>query len=142
MIKGAHGMAKSLDDSHFTKLDPAWIALGYKEGMSPIENGKSSNIRSPPNAFRRCGAMLMKRLLEQVVSICNGKLNILINNVGTNFRKSTTIECMVEEYSTLIATNFESTYHLCQPSHPLLKASIMGSVEFISSVVGLISLFL
>ncbi|KAF5467346.1 hypothetical protein F2P56_017176 [Juglans regia] len=80
-----------------------------------------------------------ERLLEQVASVFNGKLNILINNVGTNIRKPT-IEYTAEEYSTLMATNFESTYHLCQIAHPLLKASGMGSIVFISSVAGLVSI--
>lgn len=39
-----------------------------------------------------------------------------------------------------MATNFESTYHLCQLAHPLLKASGMGSIVFISSVAGLVSI--
>jgi len=37
-----------------------------------------------------------------------------------------------------MATNFESVYHLCQLAHPLLKASGMGSIVFISSVAGVV----
>lgn len=39
-----------------------------------------------------------------------------------------------------MATNLESTYHLCQLAHPLMKASGAGSIVFISSVAGLVSL--
>jgi len=80
-----------------------------------------------------------ERLVEEVASVFGGKLNILINNVGTNIRKPT-IEFTPEEYSTLMTTNFESTFHLCQLAHPLLKASGMGSVVFISSVAGVVSI--
>ncbi|KAK1441453.1 hypothetical protein QVD17_07359 [Tagetes erecta] len=80
-----------------------------------------------------------QQLLEKVSSVFNGKLNILINNVGTNIRKPTT-EYTAEEYAMLMTTNLESSYHLCQLAHPLLKASGVGSIVFISSVAGLVHL--
>ncbi|KAK9071053.1 hypothetical protein SSX86_009621 [Deinandra increscens subsp. villosa] len=76
-------------------------------------------------------------LVAEVSSLFNGKLNILINNVGTAFRKPT-IEYTAEEYSLLMATNLESSYHMSQLAHPLLKASGVGSIVFISSVAGLV----
>lgn len=44
------------------------------------------------------------------------------------------------EFSSLIDTNLGSTFHMCQLAYPLLKASGMGSVVFISSVSGFVSL--
>jgi len=35
-----------------------------------------------------------------------------------------------------MGTNFESSFHLCQLAHPLLKASGYGSIVFISSTAG------
>ncbi|KAK4764638.1 hypothetical protein SAY86_025728 [Trapa natans] len=78
-------------------------------------------------------------LIETVSSMFNGELNILVNNVGTNIRKPT-IEFSHEEFSHLMCTNFESIFHLCQLTHPLLKASGMGSIVFTSSVSGFVSL--
>ncbi|KAF8397423.1 hypothetical protein HHK36_016339 [Tetracentron sinense] len=80
-----------------------------------------------------------EKLMETVSSVFNGKLNILINNVGTNIRKPT-IEYTTEEFSSLMATNFESLYHLCQLAHPLFKASGIGSIVFISSVAGVVAI--
>ncbi|XP_009796888.1 tropinone reductase homolog At5g06060 [Nicotiana tabacum] len=79
------------------------------------------------------------QLMENVSSAFDGKLNILVNNVGTNIRKPTT-HYTAEEYARLLSTNLESAYHLCQLAHPLLKASGNGSVVFISSVAGLVHL--
>lgn len=59
--------------------------------------------------------------------------------MGTNIRKPT-LEYTAEEYTLLLSTNFESTYHLCQLAHPLLKASGGGSIVFISSVAGLLNI--
>ncbi|WZZ50302.1 hypothetical protein YC2023_050409 [Brassica napus] len=39
-----------------------------------------------------------------------------------------------------IATNLEPAFHFCQLSHPLLKASGYGSIIFISSVAGVVSI--
>uniref|UniRef100_A0A0E0CYK5 Tropinone reductase I n=1 Tax=Oryza meridionalis TaxID=40149 RepID=A0A0E0CYK5_9ORYZ len=81
-----------------------------------------------------------ERLIRDVANRFGGKLDILVNNVGTNIRKPTT-EYSADEYSFLMATNLESAYHLCQLGHPLLKASGSGSIVFISSVAGIVALF-
>ncbi|WKA00983.1 hypothetical protein VitviT2T_019294 [Vitis vinifera] len=62
-----------------------------------------------------------------------------VNNVGTSFRKPT-VDYTAAEYSTIMTTNLESAYHLCQLAHPLLKASGAGSIVFVSSVAGVVSL--
>uniref|UniRef100_A0A5B7B214 Tropinone reductase n=1 Tax=Davidia involucrata TaxID=16924 RepID=A0A5B7B214_DAVIN len=80
------------------------------------------------------------KLIETTVSsLFNGKLNILVNNVGTAITKETT-EFTAEDISTIMGTNFEACYHLCQLAHPFLKASGNGSIVFISSVAGVIAL--
>ncbi|MQM10180.1 hypothetical protein Taro_043070 [Colocasia esculenta] len=80
-----------------------------------------------------------EKLMEKVDAVFSGKLNILINNVGTNIRKPTT-DFTAEEFSFLMSTNFDSAFHLCQLAHPFLKASARGSIVFISSVAGLVAL--
>ncbi|KAF3339799.1 tropinone reductase [Carex littledalei] len=77
-------------------------------------------------------------LITHVSSLFSGKLNILVNNVGTNIRKST-VEYLQEDYSFLMSTNLDSAYHICQLAHPLLKASGSGSIVFISSVAGVLA---
>jgi len=74
-------------------------------------------------------------LFSKVNAHFGGKLNILVNNVGTNIRKPT-VEYTSEEFAFIMATNFESVYHTCQLAHPHLKASGNGSIVFISSVAG------
>lgn len=64
------------------------------------------------------------------------KLDILVNNVGTNIRKKT-VEYDEAEFDFLLNTNLRSTFNLCQAAYPLLKASGQGRVVNISSVAGL-----
>ncbi|KAK7373790.1 hypothetical protein VNO80_07210 [Phaseolus coccineus] len=60
----------------------------------------------------------------------------LINNAGTASTKSL-LDYTGEDVTTLMGTNFESCFNLCQLAHPLLKASGYGNIVFISSVAGL-----
>ncbi|XP_062085036.1 tropinone reductase homolog At1g07440-like isoform X2 [Humulus lupulus] len=78
-------------------------------------------------------------LANKVSSFFDGKLNILINNVGTNIWKPT-VEYTTGDFSFLMKTNLESAYHMCQLAHPLLKASGAANIVFISSVAGVVLL--
>ncbi|RVW49259.1 Tropinone reductase-like [Vitis vinifera] len=71
-----------------------------------------------------------EQLMEKVSSIFNGSL----------ISWKPTVDFTAAEYSTIMTTNLESAYHLCQLAHPLLKASGAGSIVFISSVAGVVSL--
>nr|GFA79668.1 tropinone reductase homolog At5g06060-like [Tanacetum cinerariifolium] len=82
-----------------------------------------------------------QQLIETVSSRFSGKLNILVNNVGTYIKKPTT-EFTEEDYSMIMATNLESCYHISQLAHPLLKASGCGRIVFISSVAGLLNAYI
>ncbi|XP_022145730.1 tropinone reductase homolog isoform X1 [Momordica charantia] len=80
-----------------------------------------------------------EKLMETVSSLFNATLNILVNNAGTMVIKSAA-EITEAELSRVMSTNFEASFHFCQLAHPLLKASGYGSIVFISSVSGLMSL--
>ncbi|XP_047090114.1 tropinone reductase homolog At5g06060-like isoform X3 [Lolium rigidum] len=80
-----------------------------------------------------------ERLVRDAGDRFGGKLDILINNAGTNRKKPTT-EYSAEDYSFVMATNLESAYHLCQLAHPLLKASGSGNIVLITSIAGIVAL--
>ena len=62
-----------------------------------------------------------------------------MNNAGTSAYKSS-LEVTEEELSSVMSTNFEAAFHFSQLAHPLMKASGNGSIVFMSSVAGLMSL--
>ncbi|XP_054797148.1 tropinone reductase homolog At2g29170-like isoform X2 [Prosopis cineraria] len=80
-----------------------------------------------------------QNLITKVSSVFHGKLNILVNNVGTTIKKQTE-EYTAEDFSFFISTNLESAYHMSQLAYPLLKASEAASIIFISSMAGVVSL--
>ncbi|VVA90305.1 unnamed protein product [Arabis nemorensis] len=80
-----------------------------------------------------------EKLMQTVTSVFGGKLDILINNVGA-IRAKPTLDYTADDFSFHISTNLESAFHLSQLSHPLLKASGCGSIVFMSSIAGVVSL--
>ena len=65
-----------------------------------------------------------------------GRLDVLVNNVGTNVRKAAT-DYTTEEYERVISTNLTSAFELTRAAHPLLKRAGGASVVNVSSVSGL-----
>lgn len=72
------------------------------------------------------------------------RLNILVNNVGTNIRKPT-VEYSEDELEFILNTNFKSMFELCKACHPIMKQSgdtgtdsesDMGSIVNVGSVAG------
>ncbi|AEI50935.1 SDR family oxidoreductase [Runella slithyformis] len=66
------------------------------------------------------------------------KLDILVNNVGTNIRKPTT-SYSDDEFNLIISTNLTSAFSLSQALYPLLK-NAKGCIVNVTSVAGLTSL--
>ncbi|XP_057760535.1 DNA mismatch repair protein MSH2 [Arachis stenosperma] len=61
LTKRVLGMAEFLDDSHFTNVESALVALGCKECLLPSESGKSTENRMLCDALTKCGVMLTER---------------------------------------------------------------------------------
>lgn len=64
-----------------------------------------------------------------------GKLDVMVNNVGTNVRKKF-VEYSEEEYRQLFETNLFSMVELTKLCYPMLKSSGSASVINIASVAG------
>ncbi|XP_004303414.1 PREDICTED: tropinone reductase homolog [Fragaria vesca subsp. vesca] len=80
-----------------------------------------------------------EELIKTVSSAFDGKLSILVNNAAIVTLRGTT-DYSLEDFSSMMSSNVESPYHLCQLAHPLLKASGNGSIIFVSSIAGVIAL--
>mmetsp|Transcript_36357 Transcript_36357/g.74118 ORF Transcript_36357/g.74118 Transcript_36357/m.74118 type:complete len:300 (+) Transcript_36357:94-993(+) len=78
-------------------------------------------------------------LRKEVEDRFGGKLDILVNNVGTNIRKKTP-EYSEDDYNFVMKTNLESVFELTKLCYPYLKSSSTkpetSSVVNIGSVAG------
>jgi tropinone reductase I len=62
-----------------------------------------------------------------------GKLDILINNAGTNIRRKA-VDYTIDEYRLIRETNMDAAFEVCRLAHPLLRAAGDASVVNIVSV--------
>ncbi|KAL8517523.1 hypothetical protein ACS0TY_015683 [Phlomoides rotata] len=99
--------------------------------------GKGFNVKG--SVCDLCVRYQREELIKNVSSAFHGKLNILVNNAATTLLKKAS-DHSAEDYERIMSTNLESPYHISQLAYPLLKASGLGSIVFISSVAGGIAL--
>jgi Tropinone reductase 1 len=112
-----------------TKADVnASIAQWRRAGMTIT--GSVCDVSSPDSRAS---------LVAKAAALYDGKVDILVSNVGFNIRKPT-VEFTPEEYRRLMDTNLEASFALCQLFHPLLKRSGNACVLFNSSVASLVSM--
>jgi Tropinone reductase 1 len=78
-------------------------------------------------------------LSKEVELTFGGKLDVLVNNVGTNIRKPT-VDFTAEDYEFIMKTNLQSLFELTRVCYPYLKRSsyekVTSSVINIGSVAG------
>jgi Tropinone reductase 1 len=107
--------------------DPARVAAQVERwrGGGAEAHGLAADLSTPEGR-----AAVIGRLEEM------GRLDALVNNVGTNVRKPA-VEYSTTEYERIISTNLTSAFELTRAAHPLLKRAGGASVVNVSSVSGL-----
>nr|GLL35421.1 tropinone reductase homolog [Ipomoea trifida] len=101
-----------------------------------VERWREKGLKVAGSACDISSRPQREELMEKVANHFNGKLNILVNNAGTIVPKDA-IEFTAEDYTIVMGTNFEASFHLCQLAYPYLKASEKGSIVFNSSAAGI-----
>lgn len=107
------------------------VARTARKGMEERQPGeKIITIASDISTSEGC-----TRVIDFVTSQY-GRLDILVNNVGTNIRKKTN-DYSEEEIDFLFNTNLKSALRMSRQLYPLLKAGVNPSIINISSVAGI-----
>jgi Tropinone reductase 1 len=117
-----------------------FLELGA-EVLVIARNTKSiqGKLKNSANLFTNEGDIsnpAFRQDLAQKISDNWGKLDILVNNVGTNIRKKF-VEYSETEIRQLFETNLFSMMELTRLCHPMLKKSGHASVINIASVAGM-----
>ncbi|CAI9779063.1 unnamed protein product [Fraxinus pennsylvanica] len=102
-----------------------------------LEKWRSKGLKVAGSVCDVSSRVERQKLMESVAQYFDGKLSILVNNAGINMLKEAT-EFTDEDYTYIMGTNFESSFHLSQLAYPFLKASGSGNIVFISSVAGVL----
>jgi 2-deoxy-D-gluconate 3-dehydrogenase len=74
---------------------------------------------------------LMRRTIERF-----GRLDVLVNNAGTNIRRSPQ-DMTLDEWNTVLETNLTSAFLCCRDAYPHLKVSGAGKVINIGSMMSI-----
>lgn len=77
-----------------------------------------------------------RKQLFKTISEKFDKIDILVNNVGTNIRKKS-VEYSYEEYQKILDTNMNSNFEISRFFHPFLRKSWNGCIVNVLSVAGL-----
>ena len=76
-----------------------------------------------------------KRLQSWIIESW-GSLDVLVNNAGTNIRKSTP-DYLEQEYRQVMEVNLMAPFELCRLLYPFLKESKNASIVNIASIAGM-----
>jgi NAD(P)-dependent dehydrogenase (short-subunit alcohol dehydrogenase family) len=79
------------------------------------------------------------RRLESEVSAQLGKVQILVNNAGTNIRKNL-VDFSLEEWRTVMDTNLTSVFLMCRAFVPHMRGTGYGRILSMSSIMSHVSL--
>jgi Tropinone reductase 1 len=119
---GAEVFIVSSNQSNINGAIKSWHDKGFSI------DGCVANLSAPDEACHTIINALQKKW---------GALDILVNNVGINIRKSAE-DYTIDEYTKILETNLTSVFRLSTQLYPLLKKSLQGNIVNIASISGLI----
>jgi tropinone reductase I len=134
LITGAtHGIGKSIAEE-FLKLN-AEVIIVARDNKS-LSSLVTEWVKKEYKIYGlNCDITDRAQRLQLVEKIQKkwGELNVLINNVGPNFKKPF-MDYSLEEYQSLIDGNMTTTFHLTQLCYPLLAAATPACIINISGI--------
>lgn len=113
-----------------------YIVSRHQEEIDEQVNGMTCKGFSAIGFRADVGRSGDREKLVSFVKENSGKLDILVNNVGTNIRKKS-VEYNEEEFDEIFNTNLRSNFFLSKLFYPILKVSHDAAVVSVLSVAGL-----
>lgn len=136
---GARGIGLAIvDELAKSGADIYTCALEKEELEQCLQNWNSKGYKVSGLACNLMVREERENLMKTVSDHFNGKLDILVNNAGLAIYTEAK-DCSPKDWSLVMGTNLEASFHISQLAYPLLKSSGNGNVVFVSSASGVIS---
>jgi tropinone reductase I len=134
LITGAtHGIGKAIADEFLRLGAQVFIVARDQDKLSSLLHSWSQEGYQAHGMICDVTDVDQRHQLVEKIKIQWGELNVLINNVGPNFKKPF-MEYSLDEYRTLIDGNMTTTFHLTQLCYPLLAIAKPASIINISGI--------
>jgi len=134
LITGAtHGIGKAIADEFLRLGAEVFIVARDQDKLSSLLSTWSQEWYKAHGMTCDVTDVNQRHQLVEKIKIQWGELNVLINNVGPNFKKPF-MEYSLDEYKTLIDGNMTTTFHLTQLCYPLLAVAKSASIINISGI--------
>ena len=113
------------------------LFLARSEGLiAEAEESFSARAWKAYGLVADIGEAAQREMVAERVTQLWGKLDILVNNVGTNVRKPT-LEATPEDFQHVMDINAGTAFSLCELLFPLLKKGSHSSVINIASIASM-----
>jgi Tropinone reductase 1 len=133
---GTKGMGRAIVESFMSWGADVYFVARNEEDIVRMENELKDHPRKCCGIQADVSQQTDREGIVDYVKKRVQKLDILINNAGTNIRKKTE-DYTDEEFRHIMDTNFTAAFDLSKQLLPLLKASGRASVVLNSSVAGI-----
>jgi Tropinone reductase 1 len=133
---GTKGMGRAIVESFLSWGAEVFFVARNADDIARVEGELKDHSKSCHGIQADVSKQADREAIVDFVDKRVQKLDILVNNVGTNIRKKTE-DYTAEEFRLIMDTNFTSAFDLSKQLLPLLKASGKASVVFNASVAGI-----
>jgi tropinone reductase I len=106
-----------------------------QEAITTLENELKKEYQSIKGIVADATSSHDIEKVENYIETNWGKLDVLVNNAGTNLRKPT-IEYSNEEYQLVVDTNVKAPFMISKALYPLLQKSGHPSIINVASIAG------
>ncbi len=133
---GTRGIGKAI--AKLFAAEGATVIITGRAASSNAATEISAGIEGAKVSYKSCDVSdktSIDALITAVVAE-NGKLDVLINNAGIT-QDNLFIRMKEEEWTSVINTNLNSLFYICQPAVKAMSKQRSGSIINMSSVVGL-----
>ncbi len=133
---GTRGIGKAV--ARLFAAEGATVIITGRAASSSAATEISEGIEGAKVSYKSCD-ISDKSTIETLVAAViaeNGKLDVLVNNAGIT-QDNLFIRMKEEEWNSVIDTNLNSLYYICQPVIKAMSKQRSGSIINMSSVVGL-----